>query len=186
MALRLQPLGVGRVRQHRGGEMRAADRLARRLAGVDRRRIDLEAELAEARGHGVGAALAIEARVEQALAEQLRAVVDAIAEHVQVLVLTVDRGDLGGRHHLHAVERPGRQRLVHPVHGVVVGERQQPHAGRGRVLHHLGRGERSIGVQRVRLEVEKGARQGPRAYSTGMPCRMVFSVTTRGSMNWSR
>jgi hypothetical protein len=23
-------------------------------------------------------------------------------------------------------------------------------------------------------------------YSTGIPCRMVFSVTTRGSTNWSR
>ena len=80
--------------------------------------------------------------------------VDPVAEHVQVLVLAVDRGDLGGGHHPHAVERAGRQRLVHAVHGVVVGERQQPHAGLGGVLHHLGRRELAVGVQRVRLEVE--------------------------------
>ena len=59
MALLGEPLGVGGMRQHRGGQVRPADRLAGRLARLDRRRVDLEAELAQAVGHGVGAALAV-------------------------------------------------------------------------------------------------------------------------------
>jgi hypothetical protein len=44
-------------------------------------------------------------------------------------------------------------------------------------------------VQRMGLKIEgrrvhRGARIA--AYSTGMPWRIVFSVTTRGSTNWSR
>jgi hypothetical protein len=83
------------------------------------------------------------------------------------------------------VQRARRQRLVHAGHRVVVGQREQAHAGGGGVLHHLGGRELAVGVERVRLQVEaQGA--GEVSHSTGMPWRIVFSVTTLGSTNWSR
>jgi hypothetical protein len=78
-------------------------------------------------------------------------VVDAVAEHVEVLVGSVDRRDLGGGHHAHAVEGPGGQGLVHARDRVVVGEREQLHARQGGVLHHLGGRQLAVGVQRMRL-----------------------------------
>ena len=96
------------------------DRLAGRLARLDRSRVHLEPELAQPVRHRVGTALAVRARVEQAFAEQRAAVVDPVAEHVQVLVLAVDRRDLGGRDHPDAVHGPGRERLVDTVDGVVI------------------------------------------------------------------
>ena len=80
--------------------------------------------------------------------------VDPVAEHVQVLEWPVDRRDLRGRDHAHAVQSARGQRLVDAVHGVVVGQRQQLHAGAGRVLDDLGGGEVAVGVQRVGLQVE--------------------------------
>ena len=116
--------------------------------------IDLEAELAQAFGHRLRATLAVAAGVEQALGEQRAAVVDPVAQHVQVLVDAVDGRDLCGGHDAHAAEGARRERLVDPVDGVVVGERQQLDARAGRVLDHLGRRQVAVRVQRMRLEIE--------------------------------
>ena len=70
--------------------------------------------------HRVGTTLAVRTRVEQAFAQQCAAVVDAVAEHVQVLVLAVDSRDLGGRDDPDAVHGTGRERLVDTVDGVVI------------------------------------------------------------------
>ena len=132
-------------------QVRAADRLARRLACLDRSRVHLEAELAKPVRHRVGPALAVRACVEQALAQQAAAVVDPVAEHVQVLVLAVHGRDLCGRDDADSVHGAGGERLVHAVDRVVVGEREQLHTGQGGVLDHLGSGQLAVGVKRVRL-----------------------------------
>jgi hypothetical protein len=90
------------------------------LARVDKGGVNLESELAQLLRHRVGTALAVGARIEQALAEQGAAVVDPVAEHVQVLVVAVNGRDLGGRDDPHAVHGSGGQRLVNPVDRVVV------------------------------------------------------------------
>ena len=77
--------------------------------------------------------------------------VDPVAEHVQVLVVAVNRRDLGGGDHPDPVHGARGERLVDAVDGVVVGQRKQLHSGKGRVLHHLSSRQRSIGVERVRL-----------------------------------
>jgi hypothetical protein len=100
--------------------MRTPHRLPRGLARLDRSRVDLEAELAKPLRHRVGPPLAVGARVEQALAEEGAAVVDPVAEHVQVLVLAVNSGDLRRGNHANAVHGAGGERLVDSVHRVVV------------------------------------------------------------------
>ena len=80
--------------------------------------------------------------------------VDPVAEDVEVLVVAVDRRDLGGGHHPDAVHRTGGQGLVDPVDRVVVGQREQLHAGVRGVLHHLGGGQVTVRVERVRLQIE--------------------------------
>ncbi len=144
-------LRVGGVGQDRSREMRPPDRLARCLARVDRSRVDLEAELAKAVRHRVGAALTVRAGVEQPLAQQSAAVVDPVAEHVQVLVLAIDGRDLGGRDDPHAMHGAGRECLVDAVDRVVVGQRKQLHAREGGVLDHLGSRQLAVGMKRVRL-----------------------------------
>ncbi len=146
-----EPPGVRGVREHRRGQMRAPDRLARRLARVDRGGVDLEAELPEPVRHRVGAALAVRAGVEQALAQQRAAVVDSVAEDVQVLVGAVDGRDLGGGHDPNAVDGARGEGLVDAVDRVVVGQRKQLHTGRGGVLDHLGGRQLAVGVERMRL-----------------------------------
>ena len=153
--------------QHRRRQVRAADRLAGLLARLDRRLVDREAELPQPRGHLVGAALAIGARVAQALLEQGAAVVDPVPQHVQVLVVPVDRRDLGGGRDAHSVERSRGQCLVHAVHRVVVGEGEQLDARLGGVRHHVGDPEVTVGVERMGLEVEgRGAHRRPRILGT--------------------
>ena len=110
---------------HGRREVRAPDRLARGLARLDRRRVDLEAELAQRSAIASARRSRSRAGVEQALAQERAAVVDPVAEHVQVLVRAVDRRDLGGRHHAHPVDGAGGQRLVDAVDRVVVGQREQ-------------------------------------------------------------
>ena len=146
-----EAFGVGRVGQDRSRQVRPPDRLAGRLARLDRRGVDFEAELAETVRHRVGAAFAVRARVEQPLAEQGAAVVDPVAEHMQVLVLAVNGRNLRGRNHPDAVHGAGCERLVHAVDRVVVGQREQLHPGQGGVLDHLGGGQLAVGMQRVRL-----------------------------------
>ena len=53
-----------------------------------------------------------------------------------------------------AVLGAGGQRLVDPVHRVVVGEREQLHSGLGRRRHHALRRQLAVGVDRVGLKVE--------------------------------
>ncbi len=157
-----EPFGVRGVRQHSGRQVRPPHRLARRLPRLDRRRVDLEAELAEPVRHRVGAPLAVGARVQQALAQQRAAVVDPVAEHVQVLVLAVDRRDLRGRHHADAVDGAGGERLVDAVDGVVVGQGEQLDTGLRGVLHDLRSRKLPVRVDGVRLQVERrGAHGGP-------------------------
>ena len=138
MALGGEPLRVGRVSEHGGRQMRPADRLPGRLARLDRRGVDRVPERPQPLRHRVGAALAVRPGVLQPLAEQRAAVVDPVAEHMQVLVLPVDRRDLGCRHDPHAMNGTGGKRLVDPIDGVVIGKREQLHARRSRVLDNLG------------------------------------------------
>jgi hypothetical protein len=139
------------VREHRGREVRTPDRLPGCLARLDRSGVHLEAQLAQPLRHGVRAALAVGPRVEQPLGQQRAAVVDPIAEHVQVLVVAVDGRDLGGGHHPDAVDGTRGEGLVHPVDRVVVGQREQLHTGRRGVFDHLGGRQLAVGVQRMRL-----------------------------------
>ena len=152
-----QALRVGRVGEHGRGQVRAAHRLSLLLARLDRGGVDLEAQLAQPRGHRVGAPPAVRARVEQALGQQRAAVVDPVAEHVKVLVGAVDRRDLRGRHHPDAVQRSGGQRLVDTVDGVVVGQGKQLHPGESGILDHLRGRQLTVGEQGVRLQVEERA-----------------------------
>ena len=151
MPLFRESFRVGGVSQDGSRQVRPPDRLAGRLARLDRRRVDLEAELAKPLRHRVGTALAVRARVEQPLAQKGAAVVDPVTEHVQVLVHAVDGRDLGGRDHPNAVHGARRECLIHAVDRVVVGEREQLHPGRSGVLDHLGGGQFAVGVKRVRL-----------------------------------
>ena len=90
----------------RVGEMGTADRLSFLPSARDVRLVELVAELAQDRAHCLGAPLAILAPDAQAIAQHLIAVVDLIAEHVQILHVAVDRGDLDGRDNAHAGSDP--------------------------------------------------------------------------------
>ncbi len=151
MALLGEPIGVRGVREHRRREMRPPHGLPLRLPRLDRRRVDLEAELPEAVRHRVGAALTVGARVGEPLAEQGAPVVDPIPEDVQVLVLAVDRRDLRGRHHANAVDGARGQRLVDAVDRVVIGQREQLDARSGGVLDDLRGRQIAVRMERVRL-----------------------------------
>jgi hypothetical protein len=83
-------------------------------------------------------------------------VVDAVAEDVQVVAVPVERGDLGRGDDAHAVLAAGGERLVDAVDRVVVGQREQLHPGGRRPGHDFGRGQRAVGVKRMRLQVERG------------------------------
>ena len=66
-------------------------------------------------------------------------VVELVAEDVQVLVLAVDGGQLGGRaENAMPWSRGGGARLGHAVDRVVVGQREQLDAGGGRMRDHVG------------------------------------------------
>ena len=83
--------------EHGVGQVRTADRLAGGAAGGERRVVELEAELAQAVGHLVDAPCAVAAEVVQRGAEVGVGGFELVAEDVQVLVLAVDGGQLGGR-----------------------------------------------------------------------------------------
>ena len=125
-------------------------------AGLDRRGIDLPAQLLQQIGHAIGAALAVAAGVLEAGAEGLVLDVDPVAEDVQVLPALVDGGQLGGPNEPDAGGLGGLLGLDDAVDGVVVAEGQELHAGLGRVGDHRGGVEGAVGVDRVRLEVEGG------------------------------
>jgi hypothetical protein len=77
--------------------------------------------------------------------------IDSVPEDVQVLVLTVDRLDLGGRHHADAVTGARGQRLVNAVDRVVVGQREQLDARPRGVLDDLRRRQLAVRMERMRL-----------------------------------
>ena len=141
----------------RSSRSRAADRLAGGAALGQQVLVDLEAQLAQRGRHPAGAAVAVGAELLQAGQQRRVGMVDAVAEHVQVVVLAVERGQLGGRHDADPAARGRRQRLVDPADRVVVAERQQLHARGGRAPHDLRGRQVAVGVHGVRLEIEVGA-----------------------------
>ena len=158
VALLLQPLLVGGVLEHRRRQVGTAHGLAGGLARLDRLRVDLVAQLVELRAHPLRAALAVGAGVAQPLEQHGVVVVDPVAQHVKVLVVVVDRGDLGGGHDGDRLLGAGAQGLVDTIHRVVVGQRHQLDPGLRGALHHIGGLEQAIGVEGVRLEIESGPR----------------------------
>jgi hypothetical protein len=149
-----EALGVPRVGEQGVGEMGAADRLARDLTLFQGRVVELEAELAQPVGHRVDAPAAVGAEVLQQLEQRRVGDVDLVAEDVQVLVRAVDGGQLGGGGEADAVLARGGLRLRDAVDGVVVGQREQLHAGGRRAGDHVGGRQRAVGVHGVRLQVE--------------------------------
>ena len=105
------------------------------------------------------------------------AVVDAVAEDVEVLVGAVDRRDLGRGDDRTPCSRAGGERLVDAVDGVVVGQRQQLDAGGGGVGDDLGGRQLAVGVDGMGLEVERrcghGRRQYRPSFGLGRLCRFA-------------
>ena len=101
-ALVAQPLRVGGMVERRLREVRPPDR--RPAAPRVERRVELEAELAQRVGHPVARApRGRRGSASSALEQRRVGVVDAVAEDVEVLVLAVDRGELGRGHDADAV-----------------------------------------------------------------------------------
>ena len=136
-------------------QVRAPERVARRAASPQLAVVELEAGLAQPIGHRQHSPLAVRAQVFEGRAERGIAVVDQVAQDVQLLVGLVHRGQLRRRHHLDARLGSRRQRLLDARDRVVVGQRQQLYSGRGRGAHDRGRRQFAVGVQRVRLQVER-------------------------------
>jgi len=76
----------------------------------------------------VGAPLTVLPEPGERVEERAAAVVDAVAEDVQVLALPVDRRELRRRDQAETASRRRLERLVDAVHRVMVGEREQLHA----------------------------------------------------------
>ncbi len=90
--------------------------------------LELEPGLAERVGHAMGTPLAVGPEPGERVEERAAAVVDAVAEDVQVLPLAVDRRELRRRDQAETASRRRLERLVDAVHRVMVGEREQRHA----------------------------------------------------------
>ena len=72
---------------------------------------------------------------------------------------------------------PGVDRLGDAADGVVVGQREQLHAGLGGAGDDLGGGERAVGVGGVRLQVEAGGHRAERMRSSQrLACRSEAGV----------
>ena len=85
MALACKARLVVGVGEHGGSEVGAPDRLAGGAARRERRVVDRVAGVGEQAGHSFGTQLAVRARLVQALEQARVAVVDAVAEDVEVL-----------------------------------------------------------------------------------------------------
>ena len=81
----------------RVGEVRAADRLALGLSPLKFGLVELVAELPQGGAHRRCAVLAVIAPGAQAVAEHRIAVIDEVAEHVEVLLVAVHGGDSTAR-----------------------------------------------------------------------------------------
>jgi hypothetical protein len=124
-ALGGEAVRVRRVVEDRLGEVRAADRRARRAAGVKRRAVDMQAARLERVRHLVRARRAVGTARPQRLPQLGVLVVDEVPAQVQVPAVGVEHAQLHGGDDPDAVHRPGGQRLVDAVHRIMVGEREQ-------------------------------------------------------------
>jgi hypothetical protein len=102
--------------------------------------VELQAAGAQGAGHALAAGGPIGTELGQRLEQARGAVVEQVAEEVEVLPVVVERGELDGGNHAEAVSRARLERLVDAVHRVMVGQRQQPHARFGGRRHHVSRG----------------------------------------------
>ena len=171
--LRLQAGGVGRRREDRLGQVGAADRLVGGDPLLDLGFVELEAGLLQRGGHPQRALLAVGEELGQPLGEPGTGVVDVVAEDVQFQrrgPAVVDGRDLDGRDHPHAQAIARGEGLRDAADGVVVGQREQLHAGLGGAGHHLRGGEGAVGVGGVRLQVEPW-RHRRRSLSDGLSGR---------------
>ena len=102
---------------------------------------DLELEPARAQGvgHAPAAGGPIGTELGQRLEQARGAVVEQVAEEVEVLPVAVERRELDRGDHAEAVSRARLERLVDAVHRVMVGERQQLHPRLGGGRNHSGR-----------------------------------------------
>ena len=137
--------------------MRPAQRLPGRLARPQLGAVERDAELLEPVGHRPDAAAAVGAEVGERLAQHRVVVAQLVAADVEVLELAGDRRQLGGRRAAQAVLARGRQRLADAVDRVVVGERHGLQARDRGVRDDVRGGQRPVGVDGMRLEVELGA-----------------------------
>jgi hypothetical protein len=119
---------VGGMVESSLSEVRPADRRALR-------QVDLQAAVAQRLGHTNGAGRAVGAEGRERSEERARAVVDEVAEDVEVLEIPVEGRELDRGNDAEAQSRARLHRLVDAVHRVMVGERQQLHARVGRRRH---------------------------------------------------
>jgi hypothetical protein len=126
LALEAHP--VGRMVERRLSEMGPADRGALR-------QLEREPARAQGFGHAHRARGAVGAEGAERVEQRRGVVVDEVAEDVEVLALPVEGRELDGGHDAQAASQARLQRLVDAVHRVMVGQRQQLHAGVGRRGH---------------------------------------------------
>lgn len=98
--------------------------------------LELEAAGAQGVGHAPAAGGAIGTELGQRLEQARGAVVEQVAQYVEVLPLVVERRELDRGDHPEAASRARLERLVDAVHRVMVGERQQLHPRVGGGRHH--------------------------------------------------
>ena len=156
-SLSCQPLGIRGVLEHRPGKMRPPDRGAGGDLPVEHLLVDREAEFLQRVAHPVGARGAIGPVRGQRVQQLRRAMLNPVAEDVQILVVSVDGGDLDGRNHADPVARPGAQRFGHAGHRVVVGEGEQLNPILTRPSNDLLRSQRAVRVGGMRLQIEARA-----------------------------
>jgi hypothetical protein len=91
-------------------------------------KLELESAGAQGVGHPPGAGGPVGTELGQRLEQARGAVVEPVAEQVEVLPVVVERRELDRRDHAESVSRARLERLVDAVHRVMVGERQQLHS----------------------------------------------------------
>ena len=101
--------------------------------------LELEPAVAQGIGHAPGPGGPIGTELGQRLEQSRGAVVEPVAEEVEVLPVVVERRELDRRDHAEAASRARLQRLVDAVHRVMVGQRQELHPRVGGGRDHLGR-----------------------------------------------
>ena len=109
--------------------IQSPERLAGAAARLELGAIELEAQLLQPVGHALDAQRPVGLPALERSVQLRGDVIDAVAEHVHVgLRAALDGRHLDRRHHIDAVLASDGQCLLHPVHRVVVGQREQPDA----------------------------------------------------------